>query len=91
MSRGESMIIYALRYALGRRTYAVSDVCDHIRTYQKHLSTECIENIIRDINRELKHYHDMGMSLGDTFDEQDWIQLRDVLAVELALRGEKHG
>lgn len=58
------LLVSAVRYALGRRTYIVSWTCDMIRVIAPNLSLEQREVLIRDI-RECKDY-------GDTCDMQDW-------------------
>lgn len=76
MIDNEQVLICAVRYALGRRTYIVGVVARHIRcNLGGELSAECRKCIIRDISEELKSHHRAGKTLGDTFDENAWKRL----------------
>lgn len=79
MSREELIIICSVRYALGRMSYVVGEVCSHVATKQHELSKECINVIIRDIEEELQRYHDVGKTLGMECDEQNWLWLLENL------------
>ena len=63
------MMICALRYALGRRTYAVSMVCDYISDIIPFLDKESLTVMQRDIEG-----HDD--SLEDFCDTVCWTKLR---------------
>jgi hypothetical protein len=51
-----ALLTYATRYALGRKTYAVNDVCCSLRAHWKHLRKNDRENIRRDVLGELQRY-----------------------------------
>lgn len=79
MTPDEQILICAVRYALGRRSYIVKVVTQHVTFKRKTLSKECINIIIRDIEEELKRYHDAGQILGDDCDERNWVELLGLL------------
>ena len=43
---------------------------------------ECLEIIIRDIEEELKRYHNVGQMLGMECDEKQWTRLLELLKTE---------
>ena len=63
----EHMLISALRYALGRRTYIVGVVVNFILSVLPKLSDPCKHVMIDDIEN--------AYSLGDDCDRQDWMRL----------------
>lgn len=79
MTREELIIICAVRYALGRMSYVVGEVCSHVAAKQHELSKNCINVIIRDIEEELHIYHERGQMLGMECDEQNWLWLLENL------------
>lgn len=79
MSNEEQILICAVRYALGRMSYVVGDVCNYVALKQPELSRNCISIIIRDIEEELKRYHDVGQTLGMECDERTWLRLLEKL------------
>ena len=83
MTPEEMILICAVRYALGRMSYIVHEVCQYVTFNRKNLSKECIKAIIRDINENLDFYHRTGSTLGMECDEKEWLKLRDLLKKEL--------
>ena len=79
MSHEEQILICAVRYALGRMSYIVGVVAEYVALKQPELSKECINIIIRDIEEELKRYHDAGQKLGMECDERTWLRLLERL------------
>lgn len=79
MSNEEQILICAVRYALGRMSYIVGVVAEYVAVKQSGLSKECINIIIRDIEEELKRYHDAGRTLGMECDERTWLRLLERL------------
>lgn len=51
----EDMVVYAFRYALGRKTYAVQDVSDYLienwHRFSKHTQSQIIDDIEKAIER----------------------------------------
>ena len=86
ITHDEIIIICAVRYALGRMSYMVGDVCKHVELKRKELSRECIGAIIRDIEDELKRYHEVGHTLGMECDERRWYKLLEILREEKGAR-----
>lgn len=49
MSIDSDIVFYAFRYALGRKTYAVADVCMYVSKYKKELSSRVRRAMITEI------------------------------------------
>ena len=84
----ESILICAVRYALGRMSYIVSEVCQYVTLKRKTLSLECLGIIIRDIEEEMERYHKAGQMLGMECDERQWVKLLGILKEEKGARDE---
>ena len=67
------MLVCAVRYALGRRTYIVAWVCEFIRNNTDLLTERSKMAIIRDIEQQ-KDY-----GYGDECDKECWLALLDYL------------
>ena len=67
----EHMLISALRYALGRRTYIVELTRKYIESQMPILSDRCKDVMIKDIESQ-KNY-------GDECDREDWMRLLEKL------------
>lgn len=68
-----AMLVGAVRYALGRRTYIVDWTCEFI-TNNLHLLTEKDKQVmIRDIKGQEKYGY------GDECDKYDWLELLRIL------------
>lgn len=67
------LIVYAERYALGRRTYAVADVCRAIRTYKDCLSKKTRYVLIKDIESGIGAYSDG--KFGADCDMKEWAEV----------------
>lgn len=66
------IIIYAFRYALGRQTGSVSDVCDCIKENVDSFKSWELQQIIN----EIKEYEEMhNGKLGMECDKQTWYNL----------------
>lgn len=69
MTDHEQMMISALRYALGRRSYVVGNTKDYISRHIQEMSQHCKNVMIDDIkNQKLFGY-------GDECDKADWMSL----------------
>ena len=86
----EQMLISAERYALGRRTYIVSDTTEYIAVLLPMLSDWCIEILLRDIGEAIKQYEERSDAkvLGDDCDARQWLALREKILEEIARRHE---
>ena len=65
----EHMLISALRYALGRRTYIVEMTMEYIEAEIPKLSEQCTKIMIGDILQQEKYGY------GDECDKADWMHL----------------
>ena len=83
----ETIIICAVRYALGRMSYIVGEVANYVFYKRKTLSKECIDIIIRDIEEEMERYHSVGQTLGMECDERTWRNLLNQLKSEKEKNG----
>lgn len=79
MSKEELILICAIRYALGRQSYIVGEVCDIVLSVKNKLSRNCINIIIRDIEEEFEMCHRMGRTCGMDCDEAEWQKLLNIL------------
>ena len=70
----EQILISALRYALGRRTYIVGMTAEYIENELPKLSDQCKAIMIEDIERQEQ--------LGNECDREDWMQLLEKLKHE---------
>jgi hypothetical protein len=66
----QSLILYAMRYALGRKTFAVSDVAEMIEDHMQELNKSTMELMVRDIEKESER-HNLGMEM----DKKIWLDL----------------
>lgn len=77
----ETILISAVRYALGRRTYVVGITTDYVARQLPKLSDSCIKIITDDIKNPLGGY-------GDPWDEREWMCLLEQLEEE---EGKRYG
>lgn len=86
----DELLICAVRYALGRRTYVVDDVCTMVRNNRKNISNNTLSVIIRDIidfGRNNNHEIDLDSpAYGDECDLNDWMQTLSQLQIEDNIR-----
>ena len=76
----EEILICAVRYALGRRSYIVGNVIQFVFYKRKLLSKPCRDVIVRDIYEERDRYHAVFQTLGMEQDEKQWMELAEALA-----------
>ena len=70
---GDIMIL-ALRYALGRRTYVTFEVSDFIKNNKDSINERVCICMIRDINNYLKDKQN-GVIIDDKCDYDSWVNL----------------
>ncbi len=70
----DSLSVWAVRYALGRRTYAVADVTGTLVAWASALNPKSREVIIRDITDA-----EQSDRLGMPWDAKRWLHLRATL------------
>ena len=63
----ETLLFYSFRYAIGRMTYVVGDICDLLIKHKDKLSKMTKELIIKDIQTAL--HQDMA---GMEWDREQW-------------------
>ena len=68
-----AMLVGAVRYALGRRTYIVQWTCEFIRNNTHLLIDKDIQVMIRDIEQQKQYGY------GDDCDEKCWLALLNYL------------
>ena len=68
-----AMLVCAVRYSLGRRTYIVSWTCEFIRNNLHLLTDKDKQVMIKDIKEQEKYGY------GDECDKADWIKLLKTL------------
>ena len=76
----QHMLISAVRYAMGRRTYIVSWTISYILPLIPDMDTKVLAIMKRD--------YEEAPSLGDACDAQDWGRFYDAVFKELEKRGE---
>lgn len=67
----ENMLMWAFRYALGRRTGAVMNVCDHLKMHWKKLKPQTQQQI----KDEIRDYPTKYSKLGDQCDIESWEEI----------------
>lgn len=75
------MMNWAVRYALGRRTYAVSDTAGYMIRILKLLDDQTIYVMLRDIEEQDK----IG-NLGHDCDAAEWMNLKEAIQKEIERR-----
>lgn len=68
-----AMLVSAVRYALGRRTYIVDWTCEFIKNNIHLLIDKDKQVMIRDIEQQKEHGY------GDECDRNDWMMLLNIL------------
>jgi len=69
------LLLYSMRYSMGRTSSSPSDVSNWIRRYRKYLSPRQIEQIAEEIETELQIYERQGRLLGHQCDHNMWTRL----------------
>lgn len=89
--RLEEMLIFAARYACGRRSYAVHDTVTYIEALISRLSTNTLKVMLNDLNTnlEMEQRAPGTKPFGDPCSKKDWMHLYSALSSELADRNNK--
>lgn len=69
------LLLYSMRYALGRMSSAPSDVAEWIRSYRGHLEPWQINQIADEVEEELRRCESQNRLLGHRCDHQVWTRL----------------
>lgn len=73
----ELMLLFAMRYAIGRRTYAPVLVCEQIMKKWKHIESKNL--FIRDLEYEFKINERAEGYIGDKCDHMQWMVLLEFM------------
>lgn len=90
----EEMLIYAERYACGRRSYSVNNTVAYITALLPSISDNTLMVFDRDMREHDRMANDSGNQeiWGDDCDRVDWMEFwRNVQAEILKRKGDKHG
>ena len=68
------VMIMALRYALGRRTYVTNEICDFIKQNKLHIDERVKEIMTRDIKKYLEDRKN-GVIKDDECDKEAFVRL----------------
>lgn len=84
----EHMLISAVRYAIGRRTFIVKSTVDYILSLIPRLSFWCVNVMLADLSEEIKAAERMNRpeQLGDEIDRIQWDRLKNALETEIGRR-----
>lgn len=77
------MMLFAVRYSLGRETYAVKDTTGYVRRVARYLHDSTLRVMARDIREQEKYGY------GAHFDRYEWMDLLYVIERVLAERAAK--
>lgn len=83
------LVVYAVRYALTRHTYVVSDMADFLMCNVKIISTKNLSVLYRDIRNHLDDVRGKNVGL-DYIDADCWERCNLVILAELMQRGFLH-
>ena len=84
----ETMLISAVRYATGRRTYIVNTTVNYMIPKLPALSDWCLSILSRDMYDAFAMYErtDGRIGLGDPCDAKDWTRFRKAVRSEISSR-----
>ena len=71
----QDIVISALRYALGRRTYITQSTADFIKEYPEIIDERVKRVMLNDLN-EYFNMRDNGYRMGDNCDYNTWLDLK---------------
>ena len=83
-----TIIICAIRYALGRRTYMPSLVCGFAKQYIKQIPTKDLYVIIRDIKEHGSRSYG-AEAYGDECDFKTWMDFLELVKTEYISRPDR--
>lgn len=78
----EHMLISAVRYAIGRKTYIVNDTILFVNQLMPSLSNWCKRSMLNDIKSELERRSDLtgdNAFIGDYRDHELWLKFKAAL------------
>ena len=78
------MLEFALRYAIGRKTYAPVDVINYIKPKLNYLLHNTLHIMFQDIDEELERDKRMQWEMAY---KKEWMELREAIRQEITARG----
>lgn len=69
------MLLCTVRYAMGRRSYVVSEAVDLVLKSRQCLTGLQLDQIREEVSHELKICEDAGKTLGHKMDHEEWQRL----------------
>ena len=82
----ETILLCAVRYAIGRQTYMPSMVIDYITPLLPYLSEDVLKLIVNEI---IEHYTYEGALGDEKIDKPYWIDFLQMIEIEMEGRNEK--
>lgn len=70
----DGVLFCAFRYALGRRTYVVRDVCEAIKQNVNGIQRKLCDQMVQEISEAVNTYR-----VGDHIHAKRWLECRDIL------------
>jgi hypothetical protein len=70
-----TMLLCTIRYAMGRRSYITGLTRDLVKQYRKYLEPTELDQIKREVSKEVEQCEQDGRTLGDPPDHKIWKQL----------------
>ena len=78
------MLEFALRYAIGRQSYAPMDVIHYFKPKLKYLMHNTLHIMFQDIDEELERNKRMQWEMAY---KKEWMELREAIRQEITARG----
>lgn len=78
----DEMMIWAVRYSIGRRTYAAGDTCRYVKSvlpYMNYKTLHAIKKDIEDHEDESSPFY----GLGDECDKVEWLELKKEIVKQI--------
>ena len=77
----ERVLLYSLKYAIGRRTYIVSLTTDYIRSHLPYLTQYTVDAMVNAIKEYSDSVYGKPYGMGDPCDEMEWSRLYKELSL----------
>lgn len=69
------MLLSTVRYAMGRSSYITSTAADLVRQFRSRLTAERVQQIAREVQKDLEIAESTGRTLGHDCDHRGWKKL----------------
>lgn len=77
-----TFLVCTVRYAMGRESYISGLTCDLVRRYRHRLRPDQVEQIAREVAKEIELAEKSGRTLGADMDHREWVRLVEDLTKE---------